>query len=191
MILLQLFWAFFQVGLFSIGGGYAALPSIQQQVVNVNGWLTMEQFTDVITISEMTPGPIAINASTFVGTQVAGLPGSIVATIGCITAPVMIVLVLAYLYYRFRKLAAVQGILSGQRPAVVGLIGAAGLSIIATALWNGTLFNFSFAALNPAAIVLFAIALFVMIRWKPNPIIVLVASGIVGLAVYGLFPALL
>ena len=84
MIYLELFWSFFQVGLFSIGGGYAAMPLIQNQVVDIHPWLTMTGFADIITIAEMTPGPIAVNAATFVGIQVAGLPGALIATIGCI-----------------------------------------------------------------------------------------------------------
>jgi len=84
MIYLELFWSFFQVGLFSIGGGYAAMPLIQNQVVDIHPWLTMTGFADIMAISEMTPGPIAVNAATFVGIQVAGLPGALIATIGCI-----------------------------------------------------------------------------------------------------------
>ena len=84
MIYLELLWSFFQIGLFSIGGGYAAMPLIQNQVVDVHPWLSMTQFADIMTIAEMTPGPIAINSATFVGIQVAGIPGSIIATIGCI-----------------------------------------------------------------------------------------------------------
>ena len=80
MVLLKLFWSFVQIGLFSIGGGYAALPLIQQQVVDIHGWLTMTEFADVITIAEMTPGSISINSATFVGTKIAGMPGAVIAT---------------------------------------------------------------------------------------------------------------
>lgn len=82
MIYIELFFSFLQIGLFSIGGGYAALPLIQQQVVEVNGWLGMTEFTDLITISQMTPGPIAINGATFVGMRIGGLPGALAATAG-------------------------------------------------------------------------------------------------------------
>lgn len=84
MIYLQLFWSFLQIGLFSFGGGYAAMPLIQGQVVTSHGWLTMSEFTDLITISQMTPGPIAVNSATFVGLKIAGIPGAVVATVGCI-----------------------------------------------------------------------------------------------------------
>ena len=107
MIYLELFWSFFQVGLFSIGGGYAAMPLIQNQVVDIHPWLTMTGFADIMAIAEMTPGPIALNASTFVGIQVAGLPGALIATIGCIFPSCVIVMALAYVYYRFRGLSIV------------------------------------------------------------------------------------
>ena len=125
MIHLELFWSFFQIGLFSIGGGYAAMPLIQHQVVELHPWLTLEQFSDIITISQMTPGPIAINSATFVGLQLGGLPGALVATVGCVLPSCVIVLTLAYVYYRYRGLSMVQGVLAGLRPAVVAMIASA------------------------------------------------------------------
>ena len=127
MIYLELFWSFFQIGLFSIGGGYAAMPLIQNQVVDIHPWLTMTQFADIMTIAEMTPGPIAINSATFVGIQVAGLPGAVIATVGCVFPSCVIVMTLAYIYYRFRGLNMVQGILAGLRPAVIAMIASAGI----------------------------------------------------------------
>ena len=97
-ILLQLFLSFVQIGLFSIGGGYAAMPLIQSEVVANHAWLTMSEFTDLITIAEMTPGPIAINSATFVGIRIAGLPGAIIATFGVILPSLFIVSLLAYIY---------------------------------------------------------------------------------------------
>ena len=99
MIYLKLFLSFLQIGLFSIGGGYAAMPLIQQLIVEQNQWLTMTEFTDLITIAEMTPGPIAINSATFVGTRIAGLGGALIATLGCVLPSFIIVLTLAKLYY--------------------------------------------------------------------------------------------
>lgn len=91
MIWFQLFLSFLQIGLFSFGGGYAAMPLIQEQIVNIHGWLDMDQFTDLITISQMTPGPIAINSATFVGIRIGGIPGALVATLGCILPSCIIV----------------------------------------------------------------------------------------------------
>ena len=130
MIYWELIWSFFQVGLLGFGGGYAAMPLIQHQVVELHPWMTMTEFSDLLTISQMTPGPIAINAATFVGTRVAGIPGALAATIGCVLPSCVVVLALAVLYARYRRLALIQGVLSGLRPAVVALIAASGLSIV-------------------------------------------------------------
>ena len=130
MILLKLFWSFFQIGMFSIGGGMAAIPLIQNQVVNLHQWLTLREFTDLITIAEMTPGPIAINSATFVGIRIAGIPGAIIATLGCILPSCVIVSVLAWIYFKYKELTVIQGVLSGLRPAIVALIASAGMSIL-------------------------------------------------------------
>ena len=107
MILFNLFWAFFQIGLFSFGGGYAALPLIREQVVLNNAWMTAAEFTDLITISQMTPGPIAINAASFIGARLAGIPGAVVATIGNILPSCAIALLLAFLYRKYHNLALI------------------------------------------------------------------------------------
>ncbi len=185
MILIQLFWSFFLVGLFSFGGGYAALPLIQHQVLEIHNWLTPTEFMDVLTISQMTPGPIAINASTFVGAKTAGLAGAIVATVGCVTPSCIIVLILATLYYRFKGLRMVQGIIKGLRPAVVALIASAGLSILVTVLFNKTAFPIKSSDLNWIAGALFLASLFLLRKFKLNPIIVMLIAGAAGIVVYG------
>lgn len=184
MIYLQLFWSFFQIGLFSIGGGYAAMPLIQHQVVELHGWLTMQQFVDIITISQMTPGPIAINSATFVGIQIAGLPGAIVATLGCVFPSCVIVLTLAWVYFRYRNLSVVQGVLGGLRPAVVAMIASAGLSILILSFWNGASVSLNPASLDWIAVVLFLSALFALRKWKLNPIHVMLGCGVTGLVLY-------
>ena len=125
MIYLQLFLSFLQIGLFSFGGGYAAMPLIQDQVVTAHGWLSMPEFTDLITISQMTPGPIAINSATFVGMKIAGVPGAIAATVGCVFPSCVIVTLLARLYLKYRDMSLLQGILGSLRPAVVAMVAAA------------------------------------------------------------------
>lgn len=184
MIYLELFWSFFQIGLFSIGGGYAAMPLIQNQVVDIHHWLTMTEFADVVTIAEMTPGPIAINSATFVGTSVAGLGGAIIATIGCILPSCIIVLALAYLYTRFKKLAAIQGILNGLRPAVVALIASAGIAIFLLAIFESNPVSLDFSDVNLISVILFAASLFVLRKFKLNPIYVMLGTGIVGMGIY-------
>jgi chromate transporter len=186
MIYLQLFLSFFWVGLLSFGGGYAALPLIQEQVIEINSWLTPTEFMDVLTISQMTPGPIAINASTFVGTKIAGIPGAIVATLGCITPSCIIALILATLYYRFKGLSMVQGIIKGLRPAVVALIASAGLSILLTALFSKNAFPVQASDFNWIAALLFSATLFLLRRFKLNPIYAMLIAGVSGILVYGL-----
>ena len=122
MMYIQLFLSFFQISLFSFGGGYAALPLIQGQVVNVHHWLSMTEFTDLITISQMTPGPIAINSATFVGTKIAGIPGAVVSTLGCILPSCILVTLLAWLYLKYQKMDLLQSVLQSLRPAVVAMI---------------------------------------------------------------------
>lgn len=180
MLLLDLFASFLQIGLFSIGGGYAAIPLIQNQVVTIHGWLTLEEFTDIITIAEMTPGPIAINCATFVGTRIAGLPGAIIATVGCILPALIIVLLLAYLYYKFKNLTVVQGILGALRPAVVAMIASAGLSILLLSLFGEHL-KTTAESLNVVAAVSFVVCLWVLRKYKANPILVMLGSGLVGM----------
>lgn len=175
MIYLQLFLSFLQVGLFSIGGGYAAMPLIQNQVVDTNAWLTMKEFTDLITIAEMTPGPIAINSATFVGIRIAGIPGALVATFGCILPSCFIVSLLAWLYRRYKKMSALQSVLACLRPAVVGLIAAAGCSVLQLVAFDGL--KMQIKNLNWLAIALFFAALTVLRRKKTNPILVMTFCG--------------
>lgn len=189
MVYLELFWSFFQIGLFSVGGGYAAMPIIEHQVVELHGWMTMQEFVDIITISQMTPGPIAVNSATFVGIQIAGLPGAIIATLGCIFPSCIIVLTLAWVYSRYRNLSVIQGVLGGLRPAVVAMIASAGLSILVLSLWNGAAVSLNPADLDWVSLLLFVGALFALRRWKLNPIYAMLACGGVGLVLYLLIGA--
>ena len=186
MIYLELFWSFFQIGLFSIGGGYAAMPLIQNQVVDLHPWLTMTQFADIMTIAEMTPGPIAINSATFVGIQVAGLLGAIIATVGCIFPSCVIVMTLAYIYYRFRGLNMVQGVLAGLRPAVIAMIASAGISLLIMAIYGQRMIPDDWMSLDMIAVIIFLIGFFILRKWKPNPLWVMVGSGVAGIILYSL-----
>lgn len=177
MIYLELFVSFFKIGLFSIGGGYAAMPLIQSQIIDLHHWLTMAEFTDLLTISQMTPGPISINAATFVGNQIAGIAGSLVATLGCITPSCLIVAALAWLYQKYRNLSILQGILSGLRPAVVALIASAGVTILI-----GNFFQDSIVSLETfqwLGSVLFLISFVMLRKGKMDPTkVMLIAGGI-------------
>lgn len=190
MIYLQLFWSFFQIGMFSIGGGYAAMPLIQNQVVDLHGWLTLTEFSDIITIAEMTPGPIAINSATFVGIQVAGIPGALISTLGCVTPSCIIVLTLAYFYFKYKEMKSVQAVLNGLRPAVIAMIASAGLSIALLSFFGGNKLPAELSDVNFVSIAIFIVALFVLRRFKLNPIAIIMGSGGVGLIVYLAMPFL-
>ena len=177
-MMLTLYLAFFQVGLFAFGGGLAALPLIREQVVVIHGWLDMATFADLVTIAEMTPGPIALNAATFVGTRVGGLLGAVIATLGSISPSLIIVLILARIYQKWKEKPAFQGVLSGLRPAAVALIAAAGLSIAVLAFF-GPGNAASFQNLDLLAVGCFALALFVLRKWKLSPILVMLSTGVV------------
>lgn len=187
MIYLELFLSFVKIGLFSIGGGHAALPLIQHEVTQVHTWLTATQFSDVLVISEMTPGPIAINSATFVGIQIAGLPGAICATLGCILPSFIIVTLLSYLYTRFRTLSTIQGILAGLKPAVVALIASAGVSLFVMAVFPEGIHLSEGLSVDFIALILF-LAAFITLRIKnPSPIVVMAGCGAAGLVLYSIF----
>lgn len=186
MIYFELLWSFIQIGAFSIGGGYAAMPLIQTQVVDIHSWLTMAQFADIMTIAEMTPGPIAINSATFVGIQVAGLPGAIVATVGCVFPSCVIVLLLAYIYYRFRGLNMVQGVLAGLRPAVIAMIASAGLSLVIMALYGQRELPADLNDFDGISSLIFMASMIALRVWKRGPISVMVCAGVAGILFYTL-----
>ena len=189
-ILLQLFFAFIQVGLFSVGGGYAAIPLIQNQIVDVHHLMTLGEFTDLITIAEMTPGPISINSATFVGTRLAGIPGAILCTLGCIIPSFCICLALAHFYYKYRNFSGLQTVLSALRPAVVALIASAGLSILMLGLFQSDLSSAVLSNFRPLEAVLFVGGLFLLRKYRFNAIAIIFGTGVVGTIAYSLMGAI-
>lgn len=182
MIFWDLFWNFFVIGAFTIGGGYAMLPLIQRTVVTDNAWISDEVFTDVVAISQMTPGPIGINSATYIGYTVvreAGFGqflcvcGSFTATIAVVLPSFLIVLWMCRAYNRFNSSSVFSGMMSGLRPSVVGLIGAAALIMI-------TPENFP----DWKSWIIFAAA-FASAMWaKIHPIAILAAAGVIGYIIY-------
>ena len=179
MIYFELFWSFFQIGILSFGGGYAALPLIQNQVVDIRGWLTLQEFTDVLTISQMTPGPIALNAASFIGTRLAGPLGSIVATVSDVLPALIIVMFLAWFYFKYRSMRVMQGALSGLRPAVVALIASAGLSILFTVLFGNKEFPSSLDNIKLYALIVFILGFIVIRIRKVNPLAMILGCGVI------------
>lgn len=183
-MLLKLFLGFLQVGLFTFGGGYASLPLVKQQIVQ-GGWMAPEEFTDLLAISQMTPGPIAINTATFVGLKTAGVPGALVASFSFILPSVVIVSLLAYLYRRYSELPVVQNALAGVRPAATGLILAAAIDILVTIAFGTDIHSLIFASPDIVTLILACAGVAVLRAFRTPPLLMIVACGAAGGALYG------
>lgn len=180
MIYIKLFLTFFKIGLFTFGGGYAMLPLIQEEVVN-NGWMDTSQIVNFIAVSESTPGPFAINISTYVGAEVGGILGSACATLGVVLPSFIIILIVAKFYEAFKSNKIVKGVMSGLKPAVVGLIGSAAVSIALTVFlpsgWNVAVFKDIQLYIS-----LFIFALCTVLAFKKlHPIIIIGISAAIGI----------
>lgn len=174
MILFQLFYSFLKIGLFGFGGGYAMLSLIQNEVVTVNGWLSAEEFTDIVAISQMTPGPISINCATYIGYTASGgsVWGSVLATLGVCTPSIVFMLIASFFYHKLCGNKYISRIMRYMRPVVIGLI-------LAAALLLCTKDNF----IDYKSYLIFGAALFAVIK-KVNPILVIVLAGVVGYFVF-------
>ncbi|NLL43966.1 MAG: chromate transporter [Firmicutes bacterium] len=178
MIFLQLFSSFFKIGLFTIGGGYAMLALIRQEIVR-HGWLSPQEFVDIVGIAEMTPGPIAVNAATFVGFRTAGFWGALTATAAVALPSLISVIIVSYVWEKYKSSTTVQNMFSGIRPIVVGLVGAAALMV-------GTA---TFAVLDSVSHVFWTILLagltFYGVAFKKwDPIKLILATALAGLLVF-------
>ena len=182
MILLELFWTFFKIGAFTFGGGYAMLPLIQAEVA-AHGWMGAEELVNVVAVSESTPGPFAVNISTFVGTRLAGIPGAVCATLGVALPSFIIILIVAKCFARFKGSRIVQGCMAGLRPAVVGLIATALLSVGQTVFFPD---GIAFGAAFFVSLGVFLLSAALAFR-KLHPIWIIVISAAIGVAAgYGL-----
>ena len=180
-IFLELFITFFKIGLFTFGGGYAMLPLIQKEVLN-HGWMEIEEIINFIAVSESTPGPFAINCATYVGMETGGVFGAICATLGVVLPSFIVILLVARFYKKFKESKIVSSVMMGLRPAVIGLIGSALVSMIITVfLPNG--FDFGGIAVPDLLVSLaIAIVMTVLVFKKVHPIIIIVLSAVAGIA---------
>lgn len=177
----KLFLSFLQIGFFSIGGGYATIPLIQEQVVEKYNWLTMQEFTDIITISQMTPGPLAVNTSTFVGIQINGISGAIVATLGCVISGFFISLFLYKFFQSHDKSKNISNILKGLRSASIGLISSSAGTILMLSFLGTSTWNLVKMSLQIKSVIIFAICLFLLRKFKLNPMVAIILSGTAGI----------
>ncbi len=172
MIVLSLFMTFMFIGAVSFGGGYAMLPLFERMVVDTHGWLTRSLFIDMIALSQVTPGPIAINSATFIGFQLIGVGGAAAATLGVVTIPVILVGFASKYFEEFKESKIVKGIYTGLRPAFAGLVLSSAASIVTDAIldWWG--------------MALFAVLMALLWVAKLHPILVIAVSGIAGFLIY-------
>ncbi len=187
MILLKLFLEFSKIGLFSVGGGLATIPFLQRMSEKTN-WFTRAQLADMIAVSESTPGPIGVNMATYVGYTVDGVLGSIVATIGLVTPPVIIVLIVGKIINSYKNNEIVQSAFYGIRPASTGLIASAAIGIAVMTLFNETLYKQTgnFIDLFNFKSIIFAVVLFIFTRYikftkNLHPIIFIGISAVIGI----------
>ena len=171
--IIALFISFIKIGLFSIGGGYAAMPLIQSEILQAHNWLTLNEFHDLVTIAEMTPGSIAINGATFVGYKIAGLAGAITATFAVILPSIILLSILSFLYYRYRQMPFVQNILLSLRPVIVALIFSVAINMFKSSIIDAG------GILTIISLLLLILSFFALRKLKWSPILVMVLCGII------------
>ncbi len=191
MIFLELFWTFFKIGAFTFGGGYAMLPLVQAAVLE-HGWLSETQIVNFIAVSESTPGPFAINISTYVGSQmgaefgvIGSILGAFVSTLGVVLPSFVIILIVAKFFEKFKKSKVVSGCMSGLKPAVIGLISSAVISIGTTVFFPGNVITFSVFTSSAfyVSLAIFVVSLILVLKAKKlSPIYIIVGSAVLGIA---------
>lgn len=181
MIYLQLFLSYLKIGFFGFGGGYAMLSLIQNEIVEQRGWLTMTQFADIVAVSQMTPGPIAINSATYIGYEVGGVVGSVVATFAVCLPSLTLMLLLTRFFLRHRENRYIKSVVTSVGPIVVGMIASAAL-----------LMMFPVSGKNENFVDVWSWLLFVAVLYgsyrKVNPILMILLSAVVGILIYAVVP---
>lgn len=183
MLLIDLFITFLIIGISAFGGGYAVMPLIQNYIVDSRHWITMNELADITSLSQMTPGPIMINAATFVGIKVGGNVGGLIATLGSVIPSFTLVLILGYLFAKHGNLHFIQNIMKGLRPTIVGLIAVAALTLFITSILvlnpEG-----SFIGIEMTALVSFIVALIISIKTKYDTLVIVLVGAIIGAIAY-------
>ena len=183
MIYLELFYTFILIGISAFGGGYAAMPLIQNYIVENKNWITISELADITSLSQMTPGPILVNAATFVGIKVGGNIGGLIATLGAVLPSFILVLILGYLFAKHGNLNFIQNIMKGLRPTIVGLIWVAALTLIITSI---ILLNTEgkFIGVEMTALVAFIVSMFISMKTKWDTLIIVSIGAVIGVLFY-------
>jgi chromate transporter len=183
MTIVILFLEFFKIGLFTIGGGLATLPLLQDTALNY-GWFTLEEFFQMVAISQSTPGPIGINMATYVGYQTAGIAGAVTATAGLTAPSVIIIILVAKFFYHFNEAPLVRSAFQSLRPAVTGLIGTAAFNVLTVAVFPWQEYKDSGSPadlIDPARLGIFGVILISYIFFKKHPALYIAAGAVLGI----------
>lgn len=183
MILIDLFITFLIIGVSAFGGGYAVMPLIQNYIVDSRHWITMNELADITSLSQMTPGPIMINAATFVGIKVGGNVGGLVATLGSVLPSFILVLILGYLFAKHGNLHFIQNIMKGLRPTIVGLIAVAALTLFITSILISNP-DGSIIGVELTALVSFIVALIISMKTKYDTLVIVLVGAVIGAIAY-------
>ena len=192
-MIFTMIWTFFKIGLFTIGGGYAMIPLITEEMVG-HGWMTTTEVADIIAIAKMTPGPFAVNTATFAGMKLFGFGGAVACTFGVILPSLIITLIVAKFFFNFQNLKVVKGILKGIRPSVVALIASAVVSVSLVTLFNVEDISMLLPAIGNIelfSIVILTISLVLLLWKKLHPIFVIFIAGAAGVILYEVIPMIL
>jgi len=182
-LILQLFWTFFVIGAFTLGGGYAVMSLIQSEIVVKQGWISESTFTDIVAISQMTPGPVGLNCSTYVGYEIGGVAGSAIASLAIVLPSFIIMMVIVRFYMKFHEGNTFKTVMDVVRPAVAGMIGAAAISLIVKASQDGiSLVTENFP--DWKSWLIFVLAFATSLFLKQGPIRILAASAVIGIILY-------
>lgn len=181
MILLELFTSFMLIGIMTYGGGYSVLPLVDELIVRQHGWLTSSEVADIISISEMSPGPFSLNCSSFVGMKVAGIPGAVLALAGFLMLPFVVVLVLSFLYGKYRSFSVVRNAFSVLNACIVAVLMSSAINLNVSSVFGGTLFG---GKTDVLALIIFFVSFLGLFKLKLNPILLLFTSAVVGAVLY-------
>lgn len=183
MIIVQIFFTFVLIGLMTYGGGYSVIPLVNELIVKKYAWLTSEMVADIVSISEMSPGPFSLNCATFVGTKIAGLPGAIVATVGFILPSFIIILILAYYYNKFHELPLIRQVFTVLNACIIGILISSSIELLKSSVFMGNLFG---GSIDIVALIIFIGSFLAIFKLKCNPVTIILASAILGTIIYPL-----
>lgn len=180
--LLKFYLLFVKISVFTFGGGYAMIPLFQDELVNIHGYLTEEEFANLVSLAQITPGPIGINAATFIGWQQGEFLGALAGTLGVMTPSLILVTLVAFFIVKFKENPYIKALLSGIRPMTLGLIAAAVVFFAQSSMFSASLSSFKLASLPVCwqGILIFLVVLFIELRYKVNIVLTLLVSGLAG-----------